>query len=255
MDLKARFPEKDTTTCCVGSPGPGVHLGFAGWGQPDAEADPAMPLDMEVARLGLEGAFQKVVCKDLMHRIHGDCMLTHGFKGLAALGAPGAEIEIEFLSLGDVLRASLDRLDKSMFAEAQILEKLAFGPPMDKDGVLYPQALISPQKARVLLRDARLVFSEILAKPMDDMDIPVFPDDVRMDVDDKVWESSEANFTKREKLFEDRPNCVLCERVVTKRDHDRQFFSRYCKEHYAEARRICDKALRDAFTVKITCRK
>jgi hypothetical protein len=59
----------------------------------------------------------------------------------------------------------------------------------------------------------------------------------------------------RDSLRQDRPTCLLCGSVVTRRDHDRQYFSRYCKNHYSEARVLCDRALEDAFLVRVVARK
>jgi hypothetical protein len=128
-------------------------------------------------------------------------------------------------------------------------EKFAFGPAADNDGLLYPQSMISERKLAKMLAMARMGPPECI-KGIEEGFIFGPPDETRLDgILDKVWESSAANFQLRETLTRDRPTCVLCEKVVTKRDHDRQFFSRYCKDHYHQARQLYDESARAAFTV------
>lgn len=252
LKLQDRFPSRNLSKCSVGKPvGEGLRLGYEGWGDADIVLDPGLPLDMQVDTLGLAGIFDEVRSVDLLHRLHGDCTLTHGLKGISKLAKQGATIFVEYLDISEIMKYVLMEMNRGQFARAQALEKLCFDRPIDKGMALFPQTLISLRKMQFLLADARIFKREILHSPCL-CEVPIFPDEVRLDgIPDKVWEESAENFKRREKILEDRPNCVLCKRVVTKRDHDRQFFSRYCKEHYYMARKSCDSLLRDSFSAKI----
>lgn len=250
------FPKRDTSKCTVGRPhGKGVRIGFPGWGRPDVELDPALPIDMQVADLGLAGGFEAVESRDLLHRLHGDCTLTHGVNGIASLAKPGGTVTLEYLSIWDVVARAGEMLDAKDWVGAQATEKIAFGQPADRTGLLYPQTMLSPQKLSGILDAAGCEGAEVIKGPPDEWAC-LLPDTVRLDgVDDKVWEASARNFKGGDTLSSDRPVCVLCERVVTKRDHDRRRHSRYCKDHYHEARKICDARARETFSVIIRARR
>lgn len=254
--LRDELTDMDWSTCSVGEPiGKGLTLGFRGWGNPHVLLDPAIPLDAQVHSMGLEGAFSRVVSNGLLHLLHGDCTLTHGIKGLADLLMPGGCLEITYLSIPDIMGLALKALGAGDFAAAQVLEKACFKPPIDSTGVLFPQTMISRGKARELLFGEGLDIETVEGNPPDKLS-SMFPDTFRLDgIENKVWEESAENFKMRDSLRQDRPACLLCGSVVTKRDHDRRYFSRYCKNHYSEARVLCDRALENAFLVRVVAKK
>jgi len=256
MSLSQRFPDRNAARCSIGRPsGKGVRLGFPGWGEFDLALDPVLPLDMQVSSLKLEGAFKKVESKDLLHRIHGDCTLTHGINGIVSLMKPGGKLTLEWLSLGDILRVAGGLLYAKDWVGAQATEKFAFGQAVDETGVLYPQTMLPVRKAVRLLNKTGCTDIKVVKEPVQEWKA-LLPDLVRLkDVEDKVWEASVRNFKCRDSLTFDRPTCVICDRVVTKRDHDRQYYSRYCKEHYHQARERCDAQVREAFSVVIQARR
>ena len=254
--LREAFKELDWGRCSVGEPrGPGLKMGFEGWGQPDVLLDPVAPLDFQVSSLGLSGAFDEVESYGLAHRLHGDCTLTHGIEGLGSLVKPGGVLVVGFLSMPDVMGMALENLRAGDYARAQVLEKVCFGQPADKAGILYPQTLLSKEKLGSLLCRAGFMNMEVIREPSPELP-PAFPDLFRLEgIEDKVWEGSAMNFREEDNLRKDRPTCVLCDRVVTKRDHDRKCFSRYCKDHYYEARTLCDESLRSAFLCEVRATK
>lgn len=250
-ELGSEIPSR----CSVGEPRGDFSIGFEGWGDPDVLVDPAIPLDMQFAQLGLEGRFEVVESHGLLHLLHGDCVLTHGVRGIVNLARPGGKVKFEYLSLHDGIREATKRLDMGDFVSAQAVEKTCFAQALDTTGVLYPQTLISIKKMTMLLRGNGCSKIKI-TKEVDASSLPLFPDHVLLDgVEDKVWEASTRNFTMRDSLDQDRPSCILCNKVATRRDHDRQFFSRYCKNHYQEAREECDLEMREAFLVRMKARR
>ena len=254
--LKEQLKEIDWEKCSVGEPiGSGLLIGYEGWGSPHVLINPADPLDAQLDRIGLFGKFQEVNSKGLLHMLHGDCTFTHGLLGLCRLLRPGGTIFVEFMAIAEVLRIAIQKLDSWDFVTAQILEKMCFLPPIDKSRLLFPQTMISKEKVRNLLYEAGLSKIETF-KDIDKITLPLFPDLIKLgDVPNEVWTASATNFKMEESLSVDRPTCVLCDRVVTKRDHDRRFFSRYCKDHYQEGRILCDAELRNAFTIIIKATK
>lgn len=242
--------------CSVGLPsGPGTKIGYAGWGRPDILLDPALPLDMQVERLGLCCQFEEVACHDLLHRLHGDCTLTHGVYGISSLLKQGGTLKMEFLSLQDVASVAIGLLGRGNIVLAQMAEKHCFGQAVDTSGVLYPQTFISEHKLSLLLSMAGMEPPTYEKKADKSFEMGP-PDILRLDgISDKVWDESALNFAMGEGLRLDRPTCVACDRVVTKRDHDRRCFSRYCKDHYHEARSRYDAAARQAFSVRASSKK
>jgi hypothetical protein len=250
--LKQQFKDIDLERCSVGEPiGNGLLIGYEGWGSPHIFLNPADPLDAQLDRLELLGKFKEVNSKGLIHMLHGDCTLTHGLIGLCRLLRPGGTLSVEFLAIAEILRIAIEKLDTCDFVTAQILEKMCFLPPLDKSRLLFPQTMISKEKVTNIFYEAGLSKVEIV-KDIKKIELPLFPDLIKLeDVPNEVWEASTANFKMEEGLLLDRPTCVLCDRVATKRDHDRKFFSRYCKDHYQEGRILCDAELRNAFTIII----
>jgi hypothetical protein len=255
--LKGKF-DVDWDKCSVGEPvGEGLLVGYEGWGEPHVLLNPADPLDAQLDRLGLFGQFREVRSTGLLHMLHGDCTLTHAVTGMSSLLRPGGTLRIECLSLSEILRLAICRLDRGDFVTSQTLEKTCFLQPVDNSKLLYPQTLISNKKLHMMLFDSGL--TEVRNEKEVDiagMEFPLLPDSIRLgEVENEVWEASSANFRMEEGLGVDRPTCLLCERVVTKRDHDRRYFSRYCKDHYHQGRIICDRKLREAFTIAVVATK
>jgi hypothetical protein len=249
--LKKETDGVDWSKCSVGDySGNGLWIGYEGWGNPHVCLNPADPLDAQLDQNGLVGLFDEVRCYGLLHRLHGDCTLTHAISGLTKLLKPGGVLFTSHLSLADVLRIAIEQLDRRSFVTSQTLEKMCFLPSIGKSGILFPQSMISKEKLEALFYEVGLSRVEI-TKDITEIKLPLFPDSVVLgDVPNEVWEASVANFTKEEGLSEDRPTCVLCKHVVTKRDHDRRYFSRYCKDHYHQGRIRCDDELRKAFTIE-----
>jgi len=256
-DVRLLLPDRDPSVCCVGRPtGDGIRLGYEGWGSPDVFLDPSLPLDLCVQQLGLAGKFPKVTSNGLLNRIHGDCNLTHAARGLADLLAPGGRLIIEALATAEVARASLERMDAFDFSGAHVLERLCFGQPVDVSGLCFHQNLLS--EARLLFIFDRAGVKACCTKSPSPTGAPRWTDDVRLPgIEQVAWDSGSIMNGTSEGLDQDRPQCVVtgCFRVSTKMDHNQHFFSRYCKDHYHEARTECDRRIRDAYRVVISVTK
>jgi hypothetical protein len=248
-DLAVMFPTLDWTTCSVGDPmGPGLKLGFDGFEGCDIILDPSIPLDMAIDRLGLRGKFDKVYSYNFVGLVHGDCFLTHTIMGLVHLLKVGGCLELKALSTYDLALDALKLLGEGRIISGQILEKYCFTAPRDADGLVYQQTFMFPDRLR--LADAELL--KIPIKPQFQT-----PDDLRLDgTSDDKWLAGNAVNRIKESLEEDWPSCIVCGRLATKMDANRAFFSRYCKNHYHQAREECDRRLVEAysFVMKFTKR-
>lgn len=240
--------------CSVGVPcGKGIRIGYAGWGNPDILLDPRLPLSMDVDRLDLNGKFQTVVSKYLLNHIHGDCNLTHAVEGLLKLMNKDGTLKIEFISTGDIAFDASIALSKKDYRKCQILEKVCFAQPVDDSGLIYKQNFINKERIRSLIPSS---FNVVTLKSSATSTLSLFPDDVRLDnISDQDWEDAKHINSLSDSLDYDRPRCILCKRPSTKMDHNRKFFSRYCKDHYYDARKINDKMIINYYTTILMIRR
>jgi hypothetical protein len=244
-DVLAMFPDK-SGSCSVGRPGKGIRLGYEGWGSPDILLDPTLPLDACVGALRLEGKFPLVTSVGLLNNVHGDCMLSHAAAGLTLLVAPGGRLEVEFLATADLAKDALRRLDEHDLLGAQSREKFCFRPPADTSGIVYQQTFLNIARARLLF----MPLPVRIVKAVVPSEMPDSPDDVRLPgVSDEAWGAPRGGELGL------RPRCTMCSRVATMMDHDRSKFSRYCKDHYHEARTFWDNLLLANYTAKLAVDK
>lgn len=233
--------------CSVGEPtGDGLKIGFQGW-DVDAVLDPALPLDMSVRRLGLVGKFEKVISVNFLNYIHGDCFLTHAVTGLTDLLKPGGELEIRAVSTLDIAKDAIAYFENNQTILGQALEKHLFRPALDEFGLVFQQTFLCPKRLR--LADSELL--KIPVKPRFET-----PDRCRLDnISDKQWAQGLKNNIANESLSEDWPTCIVCDRLASKMDENRSHYSRYCKNHYHQARENCDKEILEAYSFVMRYKK
>lgn len=251
-DIWAMFPGNARAFCSVGYPvGPGLRLGYKGWGEPDIALDPAMPLDACIRRLGLEGTFERVQSTGLMNRVHGDCVATHAGKGLANLLTRRGELSVSALSTSLLAKDALNNLDGGAFTKCQRLEKFCFKQPDDASGLLYQQTFLNEERVISMFPSLE---PEITKRA--ETTLISCPEDIRLGgIDDKSWARGKTNNGLQSSLSHDWPNCIACGRLATKMDHNRACYSRYCKDHYHAARAECDRKIIESYTMKFVFRK
>lgn len=236
------------STVHIGAPPQnGLHIGYAGWGNPQIVIDPRIPLDASLAALH-PGTFDLVVSDGLLNRVHGDCSLSHAVTGLRMLMAPGATLDVSLLATAAIARDALSFLSAFNPKRCQMLEKLCFRAPDDSSGLMYQQTFMDFRRILPFF----VGMSPQVVKDVDARGIPYCPEEVRLDgISDEKWRSADAANSKADCLDHDRPTCLCCRRASTKMDQDRRFFSRYCKNHYHAARWICGEKMTAAYTVRI----
>lgn len=249
-DLRHLFPSRDWSRCSVGIPsGNGLKLGFEGWGDPDVVLHPGIPLDVAVDQLGLNGKFDQVECNEYLNCIHGDCTLTHAALGVYNLLAKGGTAKITCI---DTMRIASDvfaAVHKGDFIKGQMLEKFLFRPAVDASGLIRQQTLLDAQRIATCFKRKAEQFKASYTPER------LSPDAVRLpDILDAEWEKGGHYNKLQEDLTHDWPNCIRCQRLATKMDADRAYYSRYCKNHYAEAREKCDRDIIDAYTFVLVFR-
>ncbi len=162
-------------------------------------------------------------------------------------------LTLSVLATANLARDAIKRLDDNDFRGCFLLEKFCFAQARDLRGFLFQQSFMNLTRLRMLVRELQMVSCQD-AKGTDGL--PRHPDEVRLPgVPDEAWASGAGNNRMQDSLDHDRPSCILCGRMATRMDHNRAFFSRYCKDHYHQARQACDAAIRDAYMIKLELRK
>lgn len=246
-DLRQAFPDVDWTSCSIGEPvGPGLRIGYEGWGDPHVALNPSLPLDMCIERLGLKHSFQRVYSEGLLNCVHGDCVLMHTANGLKNALGLGGELRIKVLGTAAVATSALIKLDKGDLIGCQVLEKLCFKMPFDRTGLVYQQTFIDERRLIAAFSGCLHIES---ACSLDD--VPERPDDLRIPAatDDAAWLASSGNMAMSETISRDWPRCACCRRVATKADWNRSMFSRYCRNHYQTARELWEETILDAYSI------
>lgn len=250
-DVLEEFPLVDPTRCSVGVPaGSGLRIGFEGWGVPDVAIDPMVPLEMSISRLGLEGRFELVEVNHFLNYVHGDCTLTHAVRGIKSMLKPGGIARVTAVDVTFMAETAIAYARGRDYLKAQIIEKFVFRPPVEDSGLLYQQTMMNLDRMR-----------RVFGMSSTDLKVPVaptelVPDEVRLPgITDEAWALADSNNSMENSLNHDWPRCISCRRLATKMDENRRYHSRYCKDHYAEARSLSDRRLVDAFTFVTEFRK
>jgi len=248
---KLDFPGRKLDECSFGFPlGEGIKFGYSGWGKIDIALDPRLPIDMCVDQMGLHGKFKKVISQNLVNNIHGDCNLTHAILGLLLLLDNDGILELSFFATGDIAQDAISFLRNNKFDKCQCLEKFCFKPPEDDSCLIYQQTFLNEERICSLIDCDKFDFRII--KKSRKGELVFSPDDIRLQgIPDEIWLSSKSINTISDSLDIDRPRCIVCRKPSTKMDENRFFFSKYCRNHYHEARQLYAKQITDFYTVNI----
>lgn len=240
--------KRNNSECCVGKPeGTGIRLGYDGWGYPDVVLDPIIPLDMCVRNLNIEGKFDFVIGNYFLSSMHGDCSLTHAARGLILMVKPGGKLLIRDISTFDVAKQSIKMFEEGNYTGGQIREKLCFPMPRDKTSLIRIQNFLSPKR----ILDMFLDHTANIIKNVNTSISCTIPDDVDLSKITTGDFISKNRNTISDTMQNDRPLCVICGKPSTKMDHNNYLYSKYCKDHYYEARQICDNKIISSFTFEI----
>lgn len=178
-------------------------------------------------------------------------MIAHAAMGLEGLMAENGELHISALSTAALAADALSSLNAGSFKRCQQLEKFCFRQADDVSGLMYQQTFLNED--RILSLFPSLVADVV--KRAEKTQISG-PESIRLDgVSDETWSRGEKNNGIASGLDHDWPNCILCRRLATKMDHNRMFYSRYCKDHYHEARGICDRRIIDSYMMEFVFRR
>lgn len=258
QDLRSLFRDRNWKVCQVGTAirpqQDDLFLGFEGWKEPDIALDPRLPLDTVVQQLGLKGAFWEVKSSVYLNLVNGDCALSHAAWGLLALVAPGGTLTIRCMDTVMLAKKAISFAEKYAFEPCLQLERFCFRHPIDTDGILFQRNFMSPSRIQTLLAGEAQI-NLCPAKGIEG-DLPS-PNQFRLEsVSDAAWATSEGNSRViQNSLQSEWPKCTCCNRLATRVLENRSIYSRYCKDHYYQARIQCDKLIREAFMFEITYRK
>lgn len=250
-DLKQKFPHVDWDECSIGEPaGIGIKLGFDGWGKPDILLDPFLPLDMSARTLDLVGKFKRVRSYYYVNNVHGDCTLTHAVRGLQTLVADGGELIIRALDTIALVEEAIKQLRDGSIINAQILEKFCFRPALDSMGAVYQQTLMGEDRLAPFFSGWKKQIASTKGGG------PQSPESIRLDgIPHHIWDDALNINDMQESLERDWPRCIRCHQLATKMDANRAYYSRYCKDHYHEARQLCDKRMIELYSFEIRLKK
>ena len=250
QDLSTLF-SVDWNQCSIGKPsGPGLKLGYEGWSNLDIALDPALPLDMCVDQLGLHEKFDRIECNYFLNYIHGDCTLTHAGIGIKKMLKKNGTLLFTALDTVKLAKDAIYHIENSEYTKGQILEKFLFRPAIDDSGIVFQQNLMTPERAKLIMGFQSEEKKIAVASQQ------IIPDHIRLEgISEATWEIGAESNSLTDGLSHDWPKCIRCGRLCTKMDENRTFYSRYCKNHYAEARTKCDEAIVEAYSFVIEFRR
>jgi len=218
-----------------------TRISYKGWEDADLFLDATLSLDDNLEKMGLTNKFDLVKADFLLSKIHGDCCLTHAVLGLKNMLVNGGKLIIKDLCTHDLAKDAINFFESGNLVSGQVREKILFCQPVDSTGIIYQQNLLSIKRLNFILRNL-----EIIKYPKTEV-VAETPDQIDLGVEDK-----NISYKKVMETFsQNRPTCVICKRACTKQDHNRSLYSRYCKDHYHEAREMCNKILFDAYTFEV----
>ena len=160
--------------------------------------------------------------------------------------ASNGQLSVRFLSTGDLAKEALRHLKEGHYSKCQRLEKFIFREPFDAQGAIWQQTFLNFYRVRNL-------FPTMSCKVVKDVEITnvLSAEDVNLGATLEEWKRGAESNNMGESLFADRPKCIICERTSTKMNHDRRYFSRYCKNHYDAARIACDSTILRSYAIDL----